>query len=726
MHLNIVGIFFKLAQDQRVAKRAFRVAIIVGIILNIINQWELLITLNIGDINYFKFFLTFMVPYMVSTYSSVMAKLSFQVGEVAPMNATLRCRDCEGEIIQLNKGEVVPECDKCIGRTKWIIIERGTSSPRVFENDQESMALFAEFNPAPVFRFDTQGVILISNPAANHVFDQDIVGEDVHKLLKELLSYDFTKIVDRGEIKSFVEKINRKTYRFEIRGVPKMGVCQVYGADITEILETRLNNIRLSAAIEQTSNSILITNTKGDIVLANKAFEKVTGYSQNEVLGKNPRFLKTDFLPKEEYEKMWKTITKGDVWRGEFHNRKKNGQTYWEEATISPIIDENGKIINYMAVKEDVTEQKANKLEMRSMALFAELNPEPVFRFNREGIIMKANPAANEGFNSDSIVDCHVSELLTSSVDLDLNNLIGLGEIVTLEQEIGDSIFRFILRGLPELDVCQIYGSDVTLRRKAEQKVRKQNEHIAQSINYASRIQNAVLPSGDKIAELMPEHFILFKPRDIVSGDFYWMARNENKLILTAADCTGHGVPGAFMSMLGVSFLNEIVLKERVNKAHEILNKLRVSVKSTLSQSGGENDTKDGMDMALCIIDYDTMTMQFAGAYNPLYLVRNSELIQYKADRMPIGVHLKEKATFTNHEISLEKGDSFYIFSDGYMDQFGGDEGRKFSSKAFKELILSMQEKSMAEQRVILGENFKMWRGNHSQIDDVLVIGGKI
>jgi hypothetical protein len=346
-----------------------------------------------------------------------------------------------------------------------------------------------------------------------------------------------------------------------------------------------------------------------------------------------------------------------------------------------------------MAVKEDVTEQKANKLEMRSMALFAELNPEPVFRFNREGIIMKANPAANEGFNSDSIVDCHVSELLTSSVDLDLNNLIGLGEIVTLEQEIGDSIFRFILRGLPELDVCQIYGSDVTLRRKAEQKVRKQNEHIAQSINYASRIQNAVLPSGDKIAELMPEHFILFKPRDIVSGDFYWMARNENKLILTAADCTGHGVPGAFMSMLGVSFLNEIVLKER---------------------------------MALCIIDYDTMTMQFAGAYNPLYLVRNSELIQYKADRMPIGVHLKEKATFTNHEISLEKGDSFYIFSDGYMDQFGGDEGRKFSSKAFKELILSMQEKSMAEQRVILGETFKMWRGNHSQIDDVLVIGGKI
>lgn len=224
----------------------------------------------------------------------------------------------------------------------------------------------------------------------------------------------------------------------------------------------------------------------------------------------------------------------------------------------------------------------------------------------------------------------------------------------------------------------------------------------------------------------MPEHFIFFKPRDIVSGDFYWMERIGNKLILAAVDCTGHGVPGAFMSILGVSFLNEIVTKAHEEAANEILNKLRVSVKSTLSQSGTENETKDGMDMALCVIDYDTMIMEFAGAYNPLYLIRNNELIQYKGDRMPIGSHIVEKGSFTNHKIELIKGDVFYIFSDGYMDQFGGDKGNKFSSKAFKQLVLEMHKNSMAEQLVLLEDNFENWRGQINQIDDVLVIGGRI
>lgn len=466
MHLSLLSLFFILAKNQNVVKRALKVALIVGVVLNVINQWENLFLLNFSSINYYKFLLTFMVPYLVSTYSSVMAKLSFLVGEIAPINATLRCKRCNNKVIHINKGEVVPTCDTCPGQTKWVILERGNSTARTYNDDKEGMALFAEFNPAPVFRFDMHGTILMSNDAASNFFDQDIVGVNVHSLVKELVGYDFHKIIDIGEIKSFTEKIGTKTYRFEIRGVPKNGVCQVYGADITEILETRLDNIRLSAAIEQTSNSILITNTKGNIVFVNSAFTNTTGYSQKEVLGKNPRFLKTDYLPKDSYKEMRKTIASGNVWKGEFHNRKKSGETYWEEATISPIKDEFGETINYMAVKEDVTEQKAIKLEMRSMALFAEQNPEPVFRVNSNGEILKANPAANNSFNSNSIEGVHIANLLTSARDHNLPDLIKNAEIVTLEEEVGDSIFRFILRGLPELDVCQIYGSDVTLRRK--------------------------------------------------------------------------------------------------------------------------------------------------------------------------------------------------------------------------------------------------------------------
>ena len=726
MHTNLISIFFNLVIKKNVVGRALKVALIVGIILNVINQWELLYTLEFTQINHAKFLLTFMVPYMVSSYSSVMAKLSFQVGEIAPLNASLKCKQCEGVIIHVNKGEVVPDCIHNHGQTKWKIIDRGSSNAHSFDDDKEAMALFAEYNPAPVFRFDTLGTVLMSNPAANKIFEEDIIGQDVHILIKEFVSYNFAEMIDKGEIKSIVEKIGTQTYHIELRGVPKYGACMAYGSNITKMLNAQLNNIRLSAAIEQTSNTIIITNIKGEIVFANKAFEKITGYSQIEVLGKNPRFLKTDTVPKEVYKKMWKTIADGEVWHGEFHNKKKNGDTYWENATISPVKDEKGKIINYMAVKEDITEKNAIKLEMKSMAMFAELNPEPVFRFNRNGEITKANPAANKGFNTDSIEGKPIVELIPELNKLNLSEFIDKAEIITVEEEIGESIYRFILRGLPELDMCQIYGSDVTLRRKAEQEIRKQNKHIEQSISYARRIQNAVLPSSNKIAELMPDHFILFKPRDVVSGDFYWMARKNNKLILAAVDCTGHGVPGAFMSMLGVSFLNEIVTKNHEVAANEILNKLRVSVKNTLSQSGAENDTKDGMDMALCVIDYDTMIMQFAGAYNPLYLIRDKELIQYKADRMPIGSHLVEKESFTNHTIQLIKDDVFYLFSDGYIDQFGGVKESKFSSKAFRKLLLSVHEKTMPEQKTILEQNFNIWKGELNQIDDVLVIGGRI
>lgn len=257
-------------------------------------------------------------------------------------------------------------------------------------------------------------------------------------------------------------------------------------------------------------------------------------------------------------------------------------------------------------------------------------------------------------------------------------------------------------------------------------KIAEQNKNIKDSINYARRIQTAILPPDNQIKEVFPNHFVLYKPRDIVSGDFYWMFLKENLSVIVAADCTGHGVPGAFMSMLGVASLTEIVGKMHQLNANEVLNQLRSQIIRLMRQETIDHiETKDGMDIALCVIDHKKQILQYSGAYNPLYMIRNNELTEMKADRMPIGIFEKSKP-FNNTEISLQKGDQFYIFSDGYVDQFGGENLEKFKSKRLKEFLLSIHQKPMSEQKELLDKRIKDWMGNNEQIDDILILGFKI
>lgn len=262
--------------------------------------------------------------------------------------------------------------------------------------------------------------------------------------------------------------------------------------------------------------------------------------------------------------------------------------------------------------------------------------------------------------------------------------------------------------------------------RQQKDEIETQKEEITDSIKYAKRIQNAICPSEKKAMELLHEHFILWRPRDIVSGDYWWITEKNGKVVVVAADCTGHGVPGAFMSMLGVSFLNEIVNKNEVIQANEILNQLRHNVKTTLKQKGEEGEAKDGMDLALVIIDKENMKIQYAGAYNPLFLFKQGELIEKKADRNPIGIYIKEVDSFTNHDIDVEKGDTFYIFSDGFVDQFGGENGGKFKTKQFKELLTEIHKLPMNEQKDILNNTIDKWRGKIEQVDDIIIVGVRI
>jgi serine phosphatase RsbU (regulator of sigma subunit) len=260
-------------------------------------------------------------------------------------------------------------------------------------------------------------------------------------------------------------------------------------------------------------------------------------------------------------------------------------------------------------------------------------------------------------------------------------------------------------------------------RQKDEIEIQKQD--IMDSILYAQRIQKAVLPSSEEIQKILPENFILFLPRDIVSGDFYWITQKDDYSIFAAVDCTGHGVPGAFMSMLGVSFLNEIVNESGSLKANLILKQLRKLVKTTLSQSY-EAETKDGMDIALCILNKKTNELQYSGAFNPLYLIRNNSLQEIKGDRMPIGIYHYVETDFTNNEIQLQKDDCLYICSDGYVDQFGGIGGKKLLTKNLKETLLRIHSEPMHSQKEILNETLQQWKGDYKQVDDILIIGLRI
>jgi serine phosphatase RsbU (regulator of sigma subunit) len=259
--------------------------------------------------------------------------------------------------------------------------------------------------------------------------------------------------------------------------------------------------------------------------------------------------------------------------------------------------------------------------------------------------------------------------------------------------------------------------------------IQEKNKSITDSINYAKRIQKAILPSPKAVRHLLPDSFVFLKPKDIVSGDFYWIDKTPGgKVLFTAVDCTGHGVPGAMVSVVGHNNLNRCLKEFHLEQPAQILDKLNDLVKETFENS--DDEVKDGMDMALCSYDPTTHVLEYAGANNPLLVFRigaaeGEVVLELKADKQPIGNYSFRKA-FTNHRLQLQKGDCIYIFSDGYADQFGGEKGKKFKYKKLQSLLLSVRHEPMEKQEQILLDTFEVWRSQLEQVDDVLVIGLRV
>ena len=251
------------------------------------------------------------------------------------------------------------------------------------------------------------------------------------------------------------------------------------------------------------------------------------------------------------------------------------------------------------------------------------------------------------------------------------------------------------------------------------------NKSIIESLNYAQRIQEALLPTEETMKKFLSQSFILYKPRDIVSGDFYWIGEKGDKRFIVAADCTGHGVPGALMSMIGHDLLEKIIIAENNDHPGKILDRLNIALSDTFMRARSAGTIiRDGMDIGICAINTGSRKIEFAGAFFPLYIIRDNRLIELSGDKFVLGM-VPEGVGYNNTEVELQEDDMLYLFSDGYIDQFGGDENKKFMYRRFRYLLLTIHRFPLIDQKSILDENIKTWRGDNPQVDDILVIGFK-
>jgi PAS domain S-box-containing protein len=465
---------------------------------------------------------------------------------------------------------------------------------------------------------DNDRNFVFTNPAACEIFNVSngyLTGRNISEFFTEQsfhLLQNEESASDAIEKKTFeaildLETKNRKTLL--ITTTPdydelgnKNGLIAIF-RDITELKKQQeeLNKLNLELqkyfmVIDQSSVAIIFTDPEGKIEYVNNAFTIVTGYNQNEILGKTPRVLKSGKTELSVYQNLWNTITSGNTWAGVLQNSKKSGEIFIEKELIAPIIGSKKNIVGYVALREDITEK------------------------------------------------------------------------LKIEQEI--------------------------IRQK--EAIEAAHKDITDSIYYAKTIQDSLLSGKDLIDLILFEYFLIFKPKFIVGGDFYYINKIEDRIIIAVGDCTGHGVPGAFMTILGITFLHDIVRKNKEMPANEILTKLRERVKNTFKSFGSENT--NGLDIGFCLFDTSQNTLIFAGANIPVFIVRNNELQILEPTKNPIGFYLIE-IPFEEKKIHLEENDMIYIATDGYYDQFGGEKNSKFSRKRFKQLLLKCSQCSLSDQK---------------------------
>ena len=632
-----------------------------------------------------------------------------------------------------------------------------------------------------VIAIDTDGIITFINQKANQLTgfaDGEALGQHVDLIVRMRNEHSKNKVtnpaieaIDRDEIvflasDTILIKKDRTEIFIDHSGSPIhnrdnkiIGAVLIF-RDITKnkTAENKTKNLlkelsNLQFSINQ-SAIIATTDLEGNIKYVNDKFCELSQYQRHELLGQNHRIINSGFHSKAFFVDLWETISNGNVWSGEIQNKSKDGTFYWVDCTITPLMDEEGKLYEYMSIRSQITERKM--AQEKVVTLNNELN----YLFNNINDAMysidaatkqkiQVSAACEQIFGYKPIEFMENFKLWEEVIHPDDKAIAGEIRAKLYSGENSINTYRIIhkekgtrwienrvnvtLDSNGKISRFDGIASDITDKKLAEEQrqrlfseLQTKSKEITDSIVYAKRIQNALLPDKDSIDEAFPQNFILYKPKAILSGDFYYLQQTESYYFIALADCTGHGVPGALMSFLGYEKLNDAIKSS--HETSEILKLLNTGIKSSLHQSGNIDSTKDGMDISLCSADKSSGIVKYTGANRPLWIIRSghTELEEIKGTRSAIGGFTEENQDFETHEIKLNKGDTFYMFSDGYLDQFGGERGKKLNKKQFKELLISIQNLSMEEQGAALDQFISEYRKDIEQTDDILVMGIKM
>ncbi len=511
-----------------------------------------------------------------------------------------------------------------------------------------------------------------------------------------------------------------------------------------QIEEVNRTQKRMQLLLENASEVITIYEEDGTVRYISPSVHKILGYAQEEMIGiKDIKYVHQEGV--EAVKQMFKDLLAkpSESVTIQYIYSRKDGEPIWLEATGNNQLSDpaiQGIIVN----SRDITERRRAELEERmrtKMQALSENSPDLISRFDRSGNFFYINPVIETytgqepaHYLSKTYQDVELPDKIASQWEQILETVTKTNEKLSLEMEfpsvMGERVMQ--VNAIPEFDDKEILESilmvshDITDRKLIELDVQSKNKKITESINYAKRIQGAILPDTGLINRTFPESFIFYKARDVVSGDFPWFLTVGDDVFIAAVDCTGHGVPGALISLIGYFLLNDIVRSGQETDPGRILDCLDSGVTKTLRQDQDDSKTKDGMDISLCRINLKKKEVAYAGAHRPLYFVKNGELEEIKGERFPIGGGIfRNQTNFTTTTLQFEPGDSIYFCSDGFPDQFGGPENRKFGPKRLREMISKYHHYKMNKVYEIFDYEWEEWKGEKKQTDDVLLIGIK-
>ncbi len=504
--------------------------------------------------------------------------------------------------------------------------------------------------------------------------------------------------------------------------------------NITVNEQTRRLRDRMQLLLENASEVITICEADGTIRYVSPSVATILGYQPGDIQGKT----NIDHIHPNNHS-LYKDMFKGLLSNPkekitiQYEYQTERGNYIWLETTGTNLMS-NPAIHGFILNSRDITERRRAEQEQRmrsKMQALSENSMDLIARLEG-GAISYINPTIETytGKDASAPLDNNILEhWLTIVEQVNKTN-----DKVLTEMDFPSVLGKRVMQvsAIPEFDETEklesvlVVSHDITDRKKIELDIQEKNKKINDSINYARRIQNAILPDNDIISKALPDSFVLYKPRDVVSGDFPWFVQSGNNIFIAAVDCTGHGVPGALLSLIGYFLLNDIVRSRGITDPGQILDLLDEGVTQTLRQDRGDlaAATKDGMDIALCRIDTKLNVVEYAGAHRPLLVMKKGVMEEIKGDRFPVGGGIaKNQERFKTTRVQLSRGDSIYFSSDGFPDQFGGSEGRKLGSKRTRELVEQLHSLSAREALNAFDNAWETWRGDTKQTDDVLLIG---